>query len=128
MSEHLHNTSSGNQDPVRAHSLSALTEHAAGASGVRRGDVHPGDVVMLYTRNSVYHARCLEDGRFAVSGGWFEQHYTTEFITSITGCTWGGKCINREFLGSCGMRVEFGNRVITSVLQRVVRIPGTLMN
>ena len=112
----------------RAHSLSALIEHATNASGVRRGDVLPGDVIVLHTRNSVYKARCLHDGKFAVSGGWFEQHYTGEFVTSITGCTWGGKCINREFLGSCGMRVEFGNRVITSVLQRVVRIPGTMMN
>ena len=90
--------------------------------------MHPGDVVVLYTSNSVYRARQLSDGRFAVSGGWFDKHYAAEFITSITGCTWGGKCINREFVGSCGMRVEFGNRVITSVLQRVVRIPGTMMN
>jgi len=70
----------------------------------------------------------MDDGRFAVSGGWFDQHYDREFITSITGCTWGGKCINREFVGSCGMRVEFGNRVLTSVLQRVVCVPHVLMN
>lgn len=113
---------------TRAHSLTALTEHAAQASGVRRGDLHPGDVVVFYTSNSVYRARRLSDGRFAVTGGWFDKHYTSEFVTSITGCTWGGKCINREFVGSCGMRVEFGNRVITSVLQRVVRIPGSMMN
>jgi len=113
---------------TRAHSLSALTEHASNANGVRRGDVQAGDVVVLYTSNSDYQARRLKDGRFAVSGGWFEKHYTTEYITSITGCTWGGKCINREFVGSCGMRVEFGNRVITSVLQRVVRIPRGMLN
>ncbi len=113
---------------TRAHSLHALTDHAERAHGVRRSEVHPGDVIVMYTLNSVYKARVLQDGRFAVSGGWFDQRYTTEFITSITGCTWGGKCINREFLGSCGMRVEFGNRVTTSVLQRVVRIPGPVLN
>jgi hypothetical protein len=113
---------------VRAHSLSALTEHSAQASGVRRGEMRPGDVIVLYTSNSEYRARQLSDGRFAVTGGWFDKHYTSEFITSISGCTWGGKCINREFVGSCGMRVEFGNRVITSVLQRVVRIPASMMN
>ena len=112
----------------RAHSLSALTEHAAQASGVRRADMRPGDVIVLYTANSVYRARKLSDGRFAVTGGWFDNHYSSEFVTSISGCTWGGKCINREFVGSCGMRVEFGNRVITSVLQRVVRLPGSMMN
>jgi hypothetical protein len=112
----------------RAHSLAALTEHAGQAVGIRRSDLSVGDIVMLYTRNSVYKARLLGDGRFAVSGGWFDRHYTAEFITSITGCTWGGKCINREFIGSCGMRVEFGNRVITSILQRVVRVPGSMVN
>ena len=115
-------------DKSRAHSLAALTEHAGQAVGIRRSELNPGDVVMLYTRNSVYRARYLTDGRFAVSGGWFDKHYTAEFITSITGCTWGGKCINREFVGSCGMRVEFGNRVITSILQRVVCVPSTMMN
>jgi hypothetical protein len=113
---------------TRAHSLAALTEHAGQAVGIRRSDLSAGDIVMLYTRNSVYKARLLADGKFAVSGGWFDRHYTTEFITSITGCTWGGKCINREFIGSCGMRVEFGNRVITSILQRVVRVPGSMVN
>ncbi|MDA0683449.1 MAG: hypothetical protein O2797_00460 [Bacteroidetes bacterium] len=112
----------------RAHSLSALTDHASHAVGIKRSDLNPGDVIMLYTRNSVYTARFMEDGRFAVSGGWFDQHYDRAFVTSITGCTWGGKCINREFVGSCGMRVEFGNRVLTSVLQRVVCVPRVLMN
>lgn len=113
---------------TRAHSLTALTEHVAKANGVRREDMRPGDMVVLYTSNSVYRARQLPDGRFAVTGGWFDKHYSAEFVTSITGCTWGGKCINRQFVGSCGMRVEFGNRVITSVLQRVVRIPGSMLN
>ena len=121
----MHSEGSGQ---TRAHSLAALTEHAGQAVGIRRSELHPGDVVMLHTRNSVYRARFLDDGKFAVSGGWFDQHYTTEFVTSITGCTWGGKCINREFVGSCGMRVEFGNRVITSILQRVVCIPATMIN
>jgi len=110
------------------HSLSILTEHAEQAVGIRRNDVAPGDVIMLYTRNSVYQARVLKGGSFAVSGGWFDQHAEGELVTSIAGCTWGGKCINRDFIGSCGMRVEFGNRVITSVLQRIVLIPGGLLN
>jgi len=113
---------------TRAHSLSALTEHASSAVGVRRSDLKAGDVIMLYTRNSLYKARFLANGMFAVSGGWFDQNRGSETITSIAGCTWGGKCINREFVGSCGMRVEFGNRVLTSVLQRVVCIPAVLMN
>ncbi|MDE2995805.1 MAG: hypothetical protein OXT73_03565 [Bacteroidota bacterium] len=122
---HMHSEGSGQN---HARSLAALTEHAGQAVGIRRSELHSGDVVMLHTRNSVYRARFLDDEKFAVSGGWFDQHYTSEFVTSITGCTWGGKCINREFVGSCGMRVEFGNRVITSILQRVVCIPATMIN
>lgn len=125
---HVDTPGSHHDGNARAHSLAALTEYAGQAVGIRRSDLSIGDIVMLYTRNSVYQARYLADGRFAVSGGWFDRHYTTEFITSITGCTWGGKCINREFIGSCGMRVEFGNRVITSILQRVVRVPVAMVN
>ncbi len=113
---------------TRAHSLSALTEHASDARGLRRSDLRSGDVILIYTRNSIYRARCMDDGRFAVSGGWFDRYYQSEFVTSITGCTWGGKCINRELVASCGMQVEFGNRVLTSVLKRVVRIPSGLLN
>lgn len=113
---------------TRAHSLSNLTDHASQATGVRRSDLLPGDVLMLYTLNSVYSARLLNDGSFAVSGGWFAQNHLTEVYTTISGCTWGGKCIHQELVASPGMRVEFGNRVLTSVLQRVVRIPGALLN
>ena len=111
-----------------AHNLTHLTEHASRALGVRRNELDKGDVLMLYTRNSVYTARYLGDGRFAVTGGWFDLNAGSPDVTSIAGSTWGGKCINREMLASPGMRVEFGNRVITSVLQRVVRIPATLLN
>ncbi len=113
---------------TRAHSLSNLTDHASQATGVRRGDLNPGDVLMLYTLNSVYSARFLGDGTFAVTGGWFSQNHSDEVNTRIAGCTWGGKCIQQDLVASPGMRVEFGNRVLTSVVQRVVRIPGALLN
>jgi hypothetical protein len=113
---------------TRAHSLSNLTDHASQAVGVRRSDLGVGDVLVMYTKNSVYSARFLEDGSFAVSGGWFSVHHNSEVQTRIAGCTWGGKCIHQELVASPGMRVEFGNRVLTSVLQRVVRIPAPLLN
>ena len=113
---------------TRAHSLTDLTDHAASAVGVRRTDVAPGDVLVLYTQNSVYSARCLSNGMFAVSGGWFKNEGKTEVLTTIAGCTWGGKCIHQDLVASPGMRVEFGNRVLTSVLRRVVKIPASMMN
>ena len=113
---------------TRAHLLTDLTQHASVAVGVRRAEVGPGYVLVLYTQNSVYSARCLGNGMFAVSGGWFETEGQPEVLTSIAGCTWGGKCIQQDLVASPGMRVEFGNRVLTSVLKRVVKIPASMMN
>ena len=117
---------------TRAHNLASLTEQASNALGVRRGDLHAGDVLIMYTRNSVYQARFLGDNRFVLTGGWFDAHrgegMESGVETTIAGSTWGGKCINRNLIACPGMRVEFGNRVITSVLQRVVKVPAVLMN
>ena len=110
------------------HDLKTLVLKAAEATGVRRNDLRDGDVLLLYTQNSLYTARKLDANQFAVSGGWFDQNHGTEVVTSIVGCTWGGSSIHRDFVASCGMRIEFGNRVLTSVLKRVVRVPAALLN
>ena len=83
---------------------------------------------MMYTQNSVYSARLLSSGLFAVSGGWFSINLPNEAVLSISGCTWGGKCIIKDLVASPGMRVEFSNRVVTSILQRVVKVPSALLN
>ena len=111
-----------------AHDLKTLVRKAAEATGVRRTDLSDGDVLLLYTQNSIYRARSLGANLFAVSGGWFDLNHGHEVVTSIVGCTWGGSSIHRDFVASCGMRVEFGNRVLTSVLKRVVRVPAALLN
>ena len=111
-----------------AHDLRSLVRKAANATGIRRHDLSDGDILLLYTQNSIYTARKLETNQFAVSGGWFDLNHENEVVTSIVGCTWGGSSIHRDFVASCGMRVEFGNRVLTSVLKRVVRVPAALMN
>ncbi len=111
-----------------AQDFSAFVRHAAEAHGVRRSELHTGDVLLLYTRNSIYRARKLDTAEFAVSGGWFEDNHESEVVTSIVGCTWGGSSVQRDFVASCGMRIEFGNRVLTSTLQKIVRIPYALMN
>ncbi len=112
--------------PIRH--LGALVKQAAEASGVRRKDLGTGDVLLLYTQNSIYKVKVVSPNRFSVSGGWFDQFDESGVETSIVGCTWGGSSIHRDFVASCGMRVEFGNRVLTSILQRVVRVPAALMN
>jgi len=111
-----------------ARDLKTLVLKAAGATGIRRNDLRAGDVLLLYTQNSLYRVRKLDARQFAVSGGWFDENHGTEVITSIVGCTWGGSSIHHDFVASCGMRIEFGNRVLTSVLKRVVRVPAALLN
>lgn len=111
-----------------AHELSTLVENASNADGVRRGELNPGDVLLLYTQNSIYTVRVISPNRFSVSGGWFDLNNARGIETTIVGCTWGGSSIHRDFVASCGMRIEFGNRVLTSILQRIVRVPAAVMN
>ncbi len=111
-----------------AHYFSAFVRYATGAIGVHRSELQEGDVLLLYTQNSVYRARKLDTAEFAVSGGWFDEHHRSEVVTSIVGCTLGGSSVHRDFVASCGMRIEFGNHVLTSTLKKVVRVPRALLN
>jgi hypothetical protein len=111
-----------------AHELSVLVRNASDANGIRRGELAMGDVLLLYTQNSIYTVRMVAPNRFSVSGGWFDVNDAQGQVTTIVGCTWGGSSIHRDFVASCGMRIEFGNRVLTSILQRVVRVPAAIMN
>lgn len=113
---------------LRAHSLANLTEHASRVEGVRRDEMCVGDVLLMYTQNSVYSARLLVNGMFLVSGGWFSLNGSQELVLGISGCTWGGKCILTDLVASPGMRVEFSNRVVTSLVKRVVKVPNVLLN
>ena len=74
-----------------AHNLEHLTKHASLAVGVRRSELREGDVLMLYTRNSVYTARFLGKGRFAVTGGWVGLNTGSPDEIAITGSTWAGQ-------------------------------------
>ena len=112
----------------RAQELSALVKNASDAEGVRRGELNLGDVLLLYTQNSIYTVRVVAPNRFSVTGGWFDTNDSHGLVTTIVGCTWGGSSVHRDFVASCGMRIEFGNRVLTSILQRVVRVPAAIMN
>lgn len=97
-----------------------LTNTADGSHGqVRRRDLECGDWLVVRTRNSVYTLLALEQDRFAVSGGWFDQQKVSPSRTTVTGCTWGGSAINQDIVASPGLCLEFGNRVMTSRIQRV---------
>lgn len=105
-----------------------LVDGSGEVQGVSREDVRRGDTVMAYTRNSVYTLRRLDDGRFEVSGGWFDREPGAPVVLGITGCTWGGSAVRRDLVAGCGMRIEFSNRVLTSTVLRVVHFPGKILN
>lgn len=85
-----------------------------------RQDIHTGDMVYVKTRNSLYTLCKLEDGSFAVSGGWFDKHGMSPFVTGINGCTFGGSMINITAIAAYGLCIEFGNRVRTSSIRNIL--------
>ncbi len=111
-----------------AHDLAVLSARSPEERGVRRSDVAPGDVLVVKTRNSIYAVRLLAGGDFSVSGGWFDRKFGGPILTTIAGCTWGGTILQRDLVAACGMHLEFGNRVVTSVIQQVCHFPGRVLN
>ncbi len=103
--------------------LSTLVEQSQHLKQIRRGDLHPGDHVLVVTCNSIYSIKVSEDGFYMVSGGWFDKHGVSPMKTRITGCTWGGSVIKLDIVAACGLRLEFGNRVITSPIRKVFVFP-----
>jgi len=85
-----------------------------------RSDIEIGDVIYVKTINSVYTIRALSNNSFAISGGWFDKRGISPFITGINGCTFGGSMINITAIAACGLCIEFGNRVRTSSIRKII--------
>ena len=104
-------------------SFSALVEHSLRLQQVRKGDLQVGDRLLVVTCNSVYSLRAVEGGLYLVSGGWFDRKGFSPMKVAIRGCTWGGCTIKVDIVAACGLRLEFGNRVITSPIRKVFIFP-----
>ena len=99
--------------------LNQLTRLAPRLGGIRRSDLRFGDGVVVRTRNSCYSIVCLGDGRYRVSGGWFDKMGVSPVTTTINGCTWGGTAIHTDLVAGRGLFLEFGNNVLTTRIQQV---------
>lgn len=110
------------------HSLEKIVDGAVQLQQVRKDDLQFGDLVLITTRNSDYSVCVLEDDCYIVSGGWFARKGRSPINISITGCTWGGSIIKVDTLAACGLRMEFGNRVITTTIRKVRVIRGGSKN
>ena len=95
---------------------------------VRKDQVRSGDVVLVRTRNSVYALRAEGGGEYRVSGGWFDRPGNAVGRVRVSGCTWGGSVIHAGLIAACGLRMEFGNRVVTSTVMAVAHLPAALLN
>lgn len=104
-------------------SLSGLVDHVQHLRQVRTSDLSRGDQVFVKTSNSVYTIRMLNDRQCIVSGGWFDRKGLSPMQTRINGCTWGGSAIKIDIVAACGLCLEFGNRLVTSPIQKILILP-----
>ncbi|MGH9775877.1 MAG: hypothetical protein ACRD50_13115 [Candidatus Acidiferrales bacterium] len=90
---------------------------------LRREDLRHGDQMVVTTRNSCYRIWKITGEQFLVWGGWFDREGSSPVRVGINGCTWGGSAIATGILAARGLRLEFGNRVVTSQIRsiRVIR-------
>jgi hypothetical protein len=107
-------------------------ESAAHLAGVlpmvRKSELRTGDILIVRTCNSVYTMRSLDTCTFMIRGGWFDRVGEGPCTTSIKGCTWGGSMIKADVVAACGMCIEFGNRITTSLVRSIVVIPSGVLN
>ncbi len=99
--------------------LDRMVKSVDGLDVVLRSSLRAGDLIFVKTHNSGYSIRTLENGLFMVSGGWFDHKGESPATTKIRGCTWGGTAIKTDIVAACGLRIEFGNRLITSPIEKI---------
>ena len=110
------------------HKLEKIIESTSHLRQVRKAELQFGDMVLIKTRNSLYSISVLESDYYLVSGGWFDRKGLSPTKASISGCTWGGSIIKVDTLAACGLRLEFGNRVLTTPIQKVFVVHGSGKN
>ena len=106
----------------RDRTLESITSHSRTLKQVRKSELDAGDWLQVTTRNSTYSIHVLDDGAYSISGGWVDERDLSPLTTTISGCTWGGSVIKVDTAAACGLRLEFGQRVVTSTIQKVVLI------
>ncbi|MBC8645775.1 MAG: hypothetical protein H7X85_01320 [Thermoanaerobaculia bacterium] len=105
-----------------ARTVDRLVEQTRCSESVPRADLQRGDCVIVTTENSIYVIRVLDASNYSISGGWFDRQGVSPTQTSIAGCTWGGSAIKRDTVATCGLRLEFGNRVVTSRIRQILLV------
>jgi hypothetical protein len=108
--------------PAAATSLETLVAAADVLEGVRRGDLAPGDRLLVSTKNSIYSLVARADGRFDISGGCFARDPGAEGGTqtlAVNGCTAGGHALFTTIVAAPGLFLELGDGTRTTRIRRV---------
>jgi len=109
---------------ARLRTVNAIVEQTRLSRPVQKSELRPGDRVVVATENSVYCIQCLGDSTYSIWGGWFDRHGLSPVRLPISGCTWGGSVIKHDIVAARGLRLEFGNRVVTSRIREILVIRG----
>jgi len=102
-----------------AQTLDSVVAQARGLDEVRKRDLRSGDIVLVTTRNSQYTIWVLGGSNYWVWGGWFDSQKMSPARMAINGCTWGGTALKHDIVAACGLRLEFGNRVLTTRIRKI---------
>lgn len=108
--------------------LKNMVDQASALFEVRKDQLKAGDQIFLKTYNSTYTIKVDSDGKYLVSGGWFDRNNLSPMKVGINGCTWGSSVIKTDIIAACGLFVEFGNKLITSRIKEIVVLPQILQN
>jgi hypothetical protein len=95
---------------------------------VKKNQLKAGDHIILKTYNSTYKIMVDTDGKYIVSGGWFDKNNMSPLKTTINGCTWGGSVIKTDIIAACGLFLEFGNKLKTSRIKEIFIFPTPCQN
>jgi hypothetical protein len=110
------------------YSLEKIVDNALQLDQIPKDGLQAGDMVIIKTRNSDYSIQVLKDGLYQVSGGWFDKKGVSPTNITINGCTWGGKIIKKDIIAALGLCLEFGNRLVTSPIQKICVLPFRVLN
>ena len=108
--------------------LSTLVDMSDALKQIPKANLHKGDCLLVQTTNSTYTMRALGDESFLISGGWFDRKGKSPMKVRINGCTWGGSVIKMDVVAACGLCLEFGNRVVTSPIQKIIMLSNGALN
>jgi hypothetical protein len=99
--------------------LATLVDMSDNMKQVYKVDLRFGDCLVVQTCNSLYKMRVIAEGWFEITGGWFDRKGKSPMRVRISGCTWGGSAIKLNIAAACGLCLEFGNRVVTTPIQKI---------